>query len=187
MSSRHRPSRSSFRADGAIPNVAATAHASAHATMSSSGRGAVSRLATSATTTSPFVRRATSRTGATASTRSLSPNRSRYSRIAGSAPNCFTRICWTVIVAPPALLDRTLGRDYRRPRRHVASRGPSRNLTLRACAKSEASEVADPLQAAGFTQTRTEILDLDPPVVCVLGTNPDPSRDSGSPASDPTS
>src|SRR5215204_5181695 len=107
MSSRHRPSRSSFRADGAIPSVSSTAHASAHSTMSYSGRGAVSRLATSATTTSPFVRRATSRTGATASTRSLSCNRSRYSRIAGSAPNCLTRICWTVIVVPPALLDRT--------------------------------------------------------------------------------
>jgi ubiquinone/menaquinone biosynthesis C-methylase UbiE len=50
-----------------------------------------------------------------------------------------------------------------------------------------AGEITDLLQAAGFTRTRTEILDLDPPVVCVLGTNPDPTRDRGSPASDPTS
>jgi ubiquinone/menaquinone biosynthesis C-methylase UbiE len=31
-----------------------------------------------------------------------------------------------------------------------------------------AREITDLLEAAGFTQTRTEILDLDPPVVCVL-------------------
>jgi ubiquinone/menaquinone biosynthesis C-methylase UbiE len=49
-----------------------------------------------------------------------------------------------------------------------------------------ASELTDLLQAAGFAQTRTEILDLEPPVVCVLATNPDPARDRGSPASDPT-
>lgn len=34
-----------------------------------------------------------------------------------------------------------------------------------------AHEIADLLQAAGFSQTRTEILDLSPPVVCVLGVN----------------
>jgi uncharacterized membrane protein YdjX (TVP38/TMEM64 family)/protein-L-isoaspartate O-methyltransferase len=34
-----------------------------------------------------------------------------------------------------------------------------------------ASEITDLLQAAGFTQTKTEVLDLDPPVVCVLAVN----------------
>jgi ubiquinone/menaquinone biosynthesis C-methylase UbiE len=60
--------------------------------------------------------------------------------------------------------------------------GATRSTSLEA-----AGEITDLLQAAGFTQTRTEVLDLDPPVVCVLGTNLDPTRDSGSPASDPTS
>jgi SAM-dependent methyltransferase len=41
--------------------------------------------------------------------------------------------------------------------------GATRNTSLAA-----ASKITDLLQAAGFTQTRTEILDLDPPVVCVL-------------------
>jgi SAM-dependent methyltransferase len=50
-----------------------------------------------------------------------------------------------------------------------------------------AREITDLLQAAGFTGTRTEILDLDPPVACVLATKPDPARDSGLPASDRTS
>jgi hypothetical protein len=34
-------------------------------------------------------------------------------------------------------------------------------------------EITDLLRAAGFRQTRTEILDLDPPVVCVLAVNRD--------------
>jgi ubiquinone/menaquinone biosynthesis C-methylase UbiE len=50
-----------------------------------------------------------------------------------------------------------------------------------------AGEITNLLQAAGFTRARTEILDLDPPVVCVLYTNPDPTCDRGLPASDPTS
>jgi ubiquinone/menaquinone biosynthesis C-methylase UbiE len=37
-----------------------------------------------------------------------------------------------------------------------------------------ANKITELLQAAGFTQTRTEILDLDPPVVCVLAVNQDP-------------
>jgi ubiquinone/menaquinone biosynthesis C-methylase UbiE len=55
--------------------------------------------------------------------------------------------------------------------------GATRSTSLDA-----ASEITDLLRAAGFAQTRTEILDLDPPVVCVLATNPDPTRDRGSPA-----
>jgi SAM-dependent methyltransferase len=60
--------------------------------------------------------------------------------------------------------------------------GATRSTSLDA-----AGEITDLLQAAGFTRTRTEILDLDPPVVCVLATNPGPARDRGSPASGPTS
>jgi SAM-dependent methyltransferase len=37
-----------------------------------------------------------------------------------------------------------------------------------------AHEIEDLLRGAGFTQTRTETLDLDPPVACVLAVNPDP-------------
>jgi hypothetical protein len=40
-------------------------------------------------------------------------------------------------VAPPALLDRALGRDYRRQPPQATSLRSSRNLTLRACAKYE--------------------------------------------------
>jgi ubiquinone/menaquinone biosynthesis C-methylase UbiE len=49
--------------------------------------------------------------------------------------------------------------------------GATRNTSLDA-----ASEITDLLQAAGFTQTRTEILDLDPPVVCVLAVNQAPAH-----------
>jgi ubiquinone/menaquinone biosynthesis C-methylase UbiE len=60
--------------------------------------------------------------------------------------------------------------------------GATRSTSLDA-----AREITDLLQGAGFTQMRTEILDLAPPVVCVLATNPDSARDRGSPASAPTS
>jgi SAM-dependent methyltransferase len=40
------------------------------------------------------------------------------------------------------------------------------------------------LRDAGYTTTRTETLDLDPPVVCVLAANPDPDWDRSAPASD---
>jgi SAM-dependent methyltransferase len=46
--------------------------------------------------------------------------------------------------------------------------GATRNTSLDA-----ANNITELLQAAGFTQTRTEILDLDPPVVCVLAVNQD--------------
>jgi ubiquinone/menaquinone biosynthesis C-methylase UbiE len=49
--------------------------------------------------------------------------------------------------------------------------GATRHTSLAA-----ASEITDLLQAAGFTQMRTEILDLDPPVVCVLAVNPAPAH-----------
>jgi ubiquinone/menaquinone biosynthesis C-methylase UbiE len=48
--------------------------------------------------------------------------------------------------------------------------GATRNTSLDA-----AREVTDLLHAAGFAQARTEILDLDPPVVCVLAVNQAPA------------
>ena len=39
-----------------------------------------------------------------------------------------------------------------------------------------AREITDLLRAAGFTRTSTEVLDLDPPVVCVLAVHQDPAR-----------
>jgi uncharacterized membrane protein YdjX (TVP38/TMEM64 family)/SAM-dependent methyltransferase len=49
--------------------------------------------------------------------------------------------------------------------------GATRSTSLDA-----ARDVRDLLTAAGFSQTRTEILDLDPPVVCVLAINRAPSH-----------
>jgi SAM-dependent methyltransferase len=49
-----------------------------------------------------------------------------------------------------------------------------------------AREITDLLCAAGYTPMRTETLDLDPPVVCLLAVNPDPPRDRSSPPSAPT-
>ena len=40
-----------------------------------------------------------------------------------------------------------------------------------------AREIDALLRDAGYTKTRMETLDLDPPVVCVLAVNPDPARD----------
>ncbi len=47
--------------------------------------------------------------------------------------------------------------------------GATRSTSLDAARK-----ITDLLRAAGFAQPRTEILDLDPPVVCVLAANQDP-------------
>jgi SAM-dependent methyltransferase len=47
--------------------------------------------------------------------------------------------------------------------------GATASTSLDAARKIEAL-----LQAAGYTKTRTETLDLDPPVVCILAVNPDP-------------
>jgi len=41
------------------------------------------------------------------------------------------------------------------------------------------------LHDAGYTKTRTQTLDLDPPVVCILAANPDPARDPSLPARTP--
>ena len=53
---------------------------------------------------------------------------------------------------------------------------PRRPGATRSTSLAAASEITDLLQVAGFTQTRTEILDLDPPVVCVLAVNRAPAR-----------
>jgi ubiquinone/menaquinone biosynthesis C-methylase UbiE len=53
--------------------------------------------------------------------------------------------------------------------------------------RNAAREIEALLQDAGYTKTRTETLDLDPLVVCILAVNPDPARDRSSPTSDPTS
>jgi SAM-dependent methyltransferase len=45
--------------------------------------------------------------------------------------------------------------------------GATRSTSLEAAAR-----ITELLHGAGFTQARTEILDLDPPVVCVLAVNP---------------
>jgi SAM-dependent methyltransferase len=45
--------------------------------------------------------------------------------------------------------------------------GATRDTTVRA-----AQELQDLLTRAGFTHPRVETLDLDPPVACVLATNP---------------
>jgi ubiquinone/menaquinone biosynthesis C-methylase UbiE len=52
--------------------------------------------------------------------------------------------------------------------------------------RTAAREIQALLRDAGYTKVRTETLDLDPPVVCVLAVNPDPARDRSPPASDPT-
>jgi SAM-dependent methyltransferase len=43
-----------------------------------------------------------------------------------------------------------------------------------ATSRSAAREIEALLDQAGYAKTRTEALDLDPPVVCVLAVNPDP-------------
>jgi SAM-dependent methyltransferase len=45
-----------------------------------------------------------------------------------------------------------------------------------------AREIETLLREAGYTDTRTETLDLDPPVACILAVNPDSERDRSSPA-----
>src|SRR5215470_18964874 len=42
--------------------------------------------------------------------------------------------------------------------------------------RTAARKIEALLQDAGYTKTRTQTLDLNPPVVCVLAVNPDPDR-----------
>jgi SAM-dependent methyltransferase len=56
--------------------------------------------------------------------------------------------------------------------------GATASTTRNAARKIEAL-----LHDAGYTGTRTQTLDLDPPVACILATNPGPGRDHSSPPS----
>jgi len=92
IASSARPMRSSFSASGAIPNVSSTAHAAAQSSTRRSGVGEVSRLATSAQITCPWVKVATSLMG---QARSTIPRRSRRwqkSATTGSAPSSFSTL-----------------------------------------------------------------------------------------------
>jgi len=53
--------------------------------------------------------------------------------------------------------------------------------------RAAARKIEALLQGAGYTKTRIQTLDLDPPVVCVLAVNPGPDRGRSPPASGPTS
>jgi len=70
-------------------------------------------------------------------------------------------------------------------RRNAIASQPRRPLATAAASAARTIEAL--LSGAGYTTTRTETLDLDPPVVCILAINPDPARDPSPPAPDPTS
>jgi hypothetical protein len=92
IASRARPMRSSLSASGAIPKVSSTAQVAAQSSTRRSGVGEVSRLATSAQITCPWVSVATSRIG---QARSTIPSRSRRWQKAattGSAPSSFSTL-----------------------------------------------------------------------------------------------
>jgi SAM-dependent methyltransferase len=87
--------------------------------------------------------------------------------------------------APTERLDEL--RRRLRPGGHIAIAAQPRCPGATAStSRTAAREIEALLQNAGYTKTRTETLDLDPPVVCILAVNPDPTRDRSSPASDPT-
>ena len=54
--------------------------------------------------------------------------------------------------------------------------GAARSTSMTTAQRTEAL-----LRAAGFTQMRTETLDLDPPVVCVVAVNPDGAHSAPTP------
>ncbi|HZD03248.1 MAG TPA: methyltransferase domain-containing protein [Actinomycetes bacterium] len=88
--------------------------------------------------------------------------------------------------APTERLDQL--RRRLRPGGRIAIASQPRSPGATASTPHNATREIDALvQDAGYTKTRTETLDLDPPVVCILAVNPDPARDRSSPASDPTS
>jgi SAM-dependent methyltransferase len=88
--------------------------------------------------------------------------------------------------APTERLDEL--RRRLRPGGHIAIASQPRCPGATAStSRNAAHQIQALLQDAGYTKTRTETLDLDPPVVCILAVNPDPARDGSSPASDPTS
>jgi SAM-dependent methyltransferase len=62
------------------------------------------------------------------------------------------------------------------PGGRIAIASQPRGVRTRMSASDLEHEITDLLRAAGFRQTGTEILDLDPPVVCVLAVNRDSTR-----------
>jgi SAM-dependent methyltransferase len=79
-------------------------------------------------------------------------------------------------------------RQRLRPGGHIAIASQPRCPGATAStSRNAAREIEALLQDAGYTMTRTETLDLDPPVLCVLAVNLDPVRNHSSPASHPTS
>jgi hypothetical protein len=74
------------------------------------------------------------------------------------------------------------------PGGHIAIASQPRRAPATATASRNAARTIEALlHDAGYTKTRTQILDLDPPVVCILAANPDPARGLSPPAPDPTS
>jgi hypothetical protein len=92
IASRARPMRSSFSAAGGIPKTSVTAQVRAQSSTRRSGAGEVSRLATSASITCPWVRVATSRTGQARSTIPRRSRRRQKSATTGRAPNSFSTL-----------------------------------------------------------------------------------------------
>ncbi len=87
-----RPIRSSLSASAAMPKTSSTAHSPAQSWTRNSGRGLVSRLATSASITCPWVTRATSRTGHARSTIPATSSRRQNSPTTGSEPSSFSTL-----------------------------------------------------------------------------------------------
>jgi hypothetical protein len=92
IASNARPMRSSLSVSGRMPKTSGTAHAAAQSSTRRSGVGEVSRLATSAQMTCPWVRVATSRTGQARSTIPCRSRRWQKSATTGSAPSSFSTL-----------------------------------------------------------------------------------------------
>ena len=75
-----------------MPKTSGTAHARAHPSTCTRGWGEVSRLATRASITWPWVRMATSRTGQTRSTMPAMSRRRQNSATTGRAPSALSML-----------------------------------------------------------------------------------------------
>ena len=90
IASRARPIRSSLSAAGSIPKISSVAHAAAQCATCTSGVGEVSRLATRASITCPWVSNARSRTGQARSTMAAISRRRANSATTGNAPRALS-------------------------------------------------------------------------------------------------